>query len=62
MELLLTAILCIVSVGVLAYTTVVLYRCICSRHYAEWRAGWSNSYNEGVAAEKQVSFTLFILI
>ncbi|KAG8338714.1 hypothetical protein J6590_000393 [Homalodisca vitripennis] len=40
MELFLTAILCIISVLVLTYTFVVLYRCICSRNYAEWRASW----------------------
>ncbi|XP_054271772.1 sterol regulatory element-binding protein cleavage-activating protein [Macrosteles quadrilineatus] len=40
MELFLTAVLCIISVLVLSYTTVVLYRCICSRNYAEWRASW----------------------
>nr|CAD7427831.1 unnamed protein product [Timema monikensis] len=41
MELFLTSVLCIISVIVLAYTMVVLYRCVCSRHYAEWRASWA---------------------
>ena len=40
MELLLIAILCLISVIVLAYAVVVLYKCICSRNYAEWRASW----------------------
>ncbi|KAF5297711.1 hypothetical protein FQA39_LY12042 [Lamprigera yunnana] len=40
MEIFLTTILCIISVVVLAYAFVVLYRCICSRNYAEWRASW----------------------
>nr|XP_023029446.1 sterol regulatory element-binding protein cleavage-activating protein-like [Leptinotarsa decemlineata] len=42
MEILLTTILCIISILVLAYAFVVLYRCICSRNYAEWRASWFN--------------------
>ncbi|CAG2057192.1 unnamed protein product [Timema podura] len=41
MELFLTSVLCVISVIVLAYTMVVLYRCVCSRHYAEWRASWA---------------------
>ncbi|KAJ8916296.1 hypothetical protein NQ315_016437 [Exocentrus adspersus] len=40
MEILLTTILCLISVLVLAYAFVVLYRCICTRNYAEWRASW----------------------
>nr|XP_050850645.1 sterol regulatory element-binding protein cleavage-activating protein [Vespula vulgaris]XP_050850646.1 sterol regulatory element-binding protein cleavage-activating protein [Vespula vulgaris]XP_050850647.1 sterol regulatory element-binding protein cleavage-activating protein [Vespula vulgaris]XP_050850648.1 sterol regulatory element-binding protein cleavage-activating protein [Vespula vulgaris]XP_050850650.1 sterol regulatory element-binding protein cleavage-activating protein [Vespula vulga len=40
MEIFLAALLCLVSVIVVAYTMVVLYRCICSRNYAEWRASW----------------------
>lgn len=41
MELLLVAILCFISVIVLTYMVVVLYKCICSRNYAEWRASWT---------------------
>uniref|UniRef100_A0A1B6CPD3 Sterol regulatory element-binding protein cleavage-activating protein n=1 Tax=Clastoptera arizonana TaxID=38151 RepID=A0A1B6CPD3_9HEMI len=41
MELFLTAVLCAISVLVVAYMMVVLYRCICSRNYAEWRASWA---------------------
>lgn len=40
MEIFLTAVLCLISVVVVIYTMVVLYRCICSRNYAEWRASW----------------------
>ncbi|XP_014205675.1 sterol regulatory element-binding protein cleavage-activating protein [Copidosoma floridanum] len=43
MEIFLAAVLCLISVVVVAYTMVVLYRCICSRNYAEWRASWSSS-------------------
>lgn len=46
MEIFLTTILCIISVVVLAYTLVVLYRCVCSRNYAEWRTSWSNEKTE----------------
>lgn len=41
MEIFLAAVLCLISVIVVAYTMVVLYRCICSRNYAEWRASWN---------------------
>ncbi|KAJ4442079.1 hypothetical protein ANN_11945 [Periplaneta americana] len=41
MELFLMAVLCIISIVVLAYTMVMLYRCVCSRNYAEWRASWT---------------------
>ncbi|KAK0079274.1 hypothetical protein PV325_001450 [Microctonus aethiopoides] len=40
MEIFLAALLCLISVIVVAYTMVVLYRCICTRNYAEWRASW----------------------
>lgn len=46
MEIFLTTILCFISVVVLAYMLVVLYRCICSRNYAEWRASWYNDKAE----------------
>lgn len=44
--MILIAILCFISVIVLGYTFVVLYRCICSRNYAEWRASWFSEKNE----------------
>lgn len=40
MEIFLATVLCLISIIVVAYTMVVLYRCICSRNYAEWRASW----------------------
>lgn len=46
MEIFMTALLCIVSVFVVAYTFVVLYRCMCTRNYAEWRSSWANSSND----------------
>lgn len=46
MEIFLTTILCFISVIVLAYTLIVLYRCICSRNYAEWRASWYSEKTE----------------
>ncbi|XP_057669647.1 sterol regulatory element-binding protein cleavage-activating protein isoform X1 [Diorhabda carinulata] len=50
MEIFLTTILCLISVVVLAYAFVVLYRCICSRNYAEWRASW---FNEKVIEQQE---------
>ncbi|XP_044267685.1 sterol regulatory element-binding protein cleavage-activating protein [Tribolium madens] len=44
--MILIAILCFISVVVLGYTFVVLYRCICSRNYAEWRASWFSEKSE----------------
>ncbi|KAJ8926743.1 hypothetical protein NQ314_020860 [Rhamnusium bicolor] len=52
MEILLTTILCLISVLVLAYTFVVLYRCVCSRNYAEWRASWFNEKTEESADDQ----------
>ncbi|KAL0277128.1 UNVERIFIED_CONTAM: hypothetical protein PYX00_004516 [Menopon gallinae] len=43
MEIALACILVIVSIFVLSYMTMVLYRCICSRNYAEWRSSWETS-------------------
>lgn len=43
MEILLTSILCFVSIIVITYTMVVMYRCICSRNYAEWRSSWNDT-------------------
>jgi WD domain, G-beta repeat len=44
MEIALTIILCAVSIFVISYTIIVMYRCICSRNYAEWRSSrWDDS-------------------
>lgn len=54
MEILLTTILCIISVIVLAYILVVLYRTICSRNYAEWRASWFSGERNEVESSDEV--------
>uniref|UniRef100_A0A182N3C3 Sterol regulatory element-binding protein cleavage-activating protein n=1 Tax=Anopheles dirus TaxID=7168 RepID=A0A182N3C3_9DIPT len=46
MEILLTCMLLVVSTFVLTYMMIVLYRCICTRNYAEWRASWHESDSE----------------
>lgn len=55
MEIFLTTILCFISVIVLAYILVVIYRCVCSRNYAEWRASW---YNDKIKDDKEEHFLL----
>lgn len=45
MEFGLVAILCIISVIVVTYTFIGLYRCICTRNYAEWRSSWTSDEN-----------------
>ncbi|CAO1392652.1 unnamed protein product [Diamesa tonsa] len=52
MEIVLTAFLCIVSVFVIAYTMIVMYRCICSRNYAEWRSSWNDSETIEIKSER----------
>lgn len=54
MEIFITMILCIISLTVLTYTLIVLYRCICSRNYAEWRASWSHEKAEDSGSELPV--------
>ncbi|CAG9781801.1 unnamed protein product [Diatraea saccharalis] len=60
MEILLLAILCTISVAVIAYMMVVLYRCICSRHYAEWRASWNedDEYKRIIAKQPAVQLVM----
>ncbi|CAG9558135.1 unnamed protein product [Danaus chrysippus] len=60
MEILLLAILCTISVAVIAYMMVVLYRCVCSRHYAEWRASWNddNLHNKTIAKQPAVQLVM----
>ncbi|KAG5891075.1 hypothetical protein JTB14_005711 [Gonioctena quinquepunctata] len=53
MEILLTTILCAISVIVLAYTFVVLYRCVCTRNYAEWRASWFNEKSSDESSQDE---------
>lgn len=54
MEIFLAALLCSVSVIVVAYTMVVLYRCICTRNYAEWRASWHHQEKTSDSATQLV--------
>lgn len=54
MEIFLAALLCSVSVIVVAYTMVVLYRCICTRNYAEWRASWHHQEKSSDSATQLV--------
>uniref|UniRef100_A0A182JU38 Sterol regulatory element-binding protein cleavage-activating protein n=1 Tax=Anopheles christyi TaxID=43041 RepID=A0A182JU38_9DIPT len=53
MEILLTCMLLVVSTFVLTYTMIVLYRCICTRNYAEWRASWQESDSETEPKQEQ---------
>ncbi|KAI5700000.1 hypothetical protein M8J76_009773 [Diaphorina citri] len=46
MELFLTSLLCIISVIVVAYGVYVIYRCVCTKNYAEWRSSWTSNDEE----------------
>ncbi|XP_059471097.1 sterol regulatory element-binding protein cleavage-activating protein isoform X2 [Neocloeon triangulifer] len=56
MELFLTAVLCIISVLVVAYFLIVLYRCVCTRNYAEWRTSWASG--ESVCSDSSTQVVL----
>ncbi|XP_065352415.1 sterol regulatory element-binding protein cleavage-activating protein [Cloeon dipterum] len=56
MELFFIAILCIISVLVVAYFLIVLYRCVCTRNYAEWRSSWTNGESVNADSSTQVVF------
>ncbi|XP_076269719.1 SREBP cleavage activating protein isoform X2 [Rhynchophorus ferrugineus] len=45
-EIMVITVLICISVVVLTYAFVVLYKCICSRNYAEWRASWYPDKND----------------
>lgn len=62
MEIFLAALLCLISVIVVAYTMVVLYRCICSRNYAEWRASWYQPEKAHDSATQLVLETLPLVL
>uniref|UniRef100_A0A182Q249 Sterol regulatory element-binding protein cleavage-activating protein n=1 Tax=Anopheles farauti TaxID=69004 RepID=A0A182Q249_9DIPT len=53
MEILLTCMLLVVSTFVVTYMMIVLYRCICTRNYAEWRASWHESDSETEPKQEQ---------
>ncbi|XP_055613113.1 sterol regulatory element-binding protein cleavage-activating protein [Uranotaenia lowii] len=46
MEILLSLLLLAVSIFMVTYTLVMLYRCMCTRNYAEWRASWGGQDSE----------------
>ncbi|KAL1513489.1 hypothetical protein ABEB36_002893 [Hypothenemus hampei] len=46
MEIMLLSILILISIAVVTYGIVVLYKCVCSRNYAEWRASWYSEKHE----------------
>lgn len=54
MELFFAAILICISVFVLTYTLIVMYRCICTRNYAEWRASWTDHEEVAVTGNNKV--------
>ncbi|XP_022907413.1 sterol regulatory element-binding protein cleavage-activating protein [Onthophagus taurus] len=49
MEIFLITILAIISITVLAYIVVVLYKTVCSRNYAEWRTSWTKEKTDEAA-------------
>ncbi|KAK9501038.1 hypothetical protein O3M35_002162 [Rhynocoris fuscipes] len=42
LEVLLVMALSVISILVACYTAMVLYRCVCSRNYAQWRSAWTD--------------------
>ncbi|KXJ69369.1 hypothetical protein RP20_CCG027398 [Aedes albopictus] len=54
MEILLSCMLIAVSIFVVAYTLIMLYRCMCTRNYAEWRASWNESETEEPKQEQRI--------
>ena len=62
MEIFLAAVLCLISVIVVAYTMVVLYRCICTRNYAEWRASWHQQEKSQDSSTQLVLETLPLVL
>ncbi|XP_077302118.1 SREBP cleavage activating protein isoform X2 [Arctopsyche grandis] len=58
MEILLLAILCLISVLVIAYTMVVLYGCVCTKNYAEWRTSWRTLEKENQSTRPALQFVM----
>lgn len=51
-EVLLVTAASVVSIIVISYTGIMLYRCVCSRHYADWRTkSWWSRTREQVVLE-----------
>ncbi|XP_067127513.1 LOW QUALITY PROTEIN: sterol regulatory element-binding protein cleavage-activating protein [Centruroides vittatus] len=51
-EVALAIALSIPSIIFIVYVMVLLYRCMCSRHYAEWRSSWSHQKLNNSAREE----------
>ena len=44
-EFFITVCFCFLSVIVISYFMVALYKCMCSRNYSRWRHSWTRHYN-----------------
>ncbi len=53
-ELFLAAVFVLPTLVFLLYLAVVLYRCVCSRNYAEWRDSWKGDASENKGMYSQV--------
>lgn len=69
-EVALAIALVVPSLIFLVYLMVVLYRCMCSKHYAEWRTSWKSAtgidsnksqYSECTAADANLVMETFPL-
>lgn len=67
LEIVLAALLAVPSITFIAYVTVVLYRCICSRHYAEWRSSssfwpwaWAGNASGGLNHESREYYSQIV--
>ncbi|XP_053690026.1 sterol regulatory element-binding protein cleavage-activating protein [Sabethes cyaneus] len=53
MEIILSCMLIAVSIFGVTYGLIVIYRCMCTRNYAEWRASWHDSESETEPNQEQ---------
>ncbi|XP_055531679.1 sterol regulatory element-binding protein cleavage-activating protein [Wyeomyia smithii] len=53
MEIILSCVLIAVSIFGVTYGLIVIYRCMCTRNYAEWRASWHDSESETEPNQEQ---------
>lgn len=58
MEVFLTSLLCIISVIVVAYGVYVIYRCVCTKNYAEWRSSWMSNDEENNVINSRLQVVL----
>ncbi|XP_058460282.1 sterol regulatory element-binding protein cleavage-activating protein isoform X2 [Malaya genurostris] len=54
MEIILSCMLIAVSIFGVTYALVVLYRCMCTRNYAEWRASWHDGESDEPKQEQRI--------